>query len=346
MALCKRFCDNPRAGVTRQNRRFCHRHENHARAVERADSQKELKNRAADPQPDSDVAENQASKETLQTGFHSKNHAEKLHKDDSLQQTASLASLPWWRCRREVTHPSALNTRNETAALSLSDPSQGGSRECGIHGGRSLAIRDSSDTSLHNYTTQGHIGGWMGVLRAGNVGFEEEDTYRRGGATLKDAKLLWIKDLRTWMIRYEARRIRFTQMQQGITWDRSRRRDTETPDSAVVKGAICTALRDDTTKMELMGSKKKGNKGYGMCEGIVTHEPTPNRSNIKLETWLSGEGIRCPAAIRKVVFSYKHLFATNVDQAYPRLAQNPTGAKGEQMDRFDFFSFCCSLHGY
>ncbi|KAL8435352.1 hypothetical protein Efla_006982 [Eimeria flavescens] len=105
----------------------------------------------------------------------------------------------------------------------------------------------------------------------------------------------------------------------------------KTPDSAAGKDAICIVLQEDTVNLEFMGkTKKKKIKGYGMCEGILTLGPTPERSDTKLEAWLGGEGLRCPAAIRKVVCSYKHLFWDKLPSGLPpRVVDHATFVPGQ-----------------
>ncbi|KAL8432737.1 hypothetical protein Efla_004406 [Eimeria flavescens] len=168
-----------------------------------------------------------------------------------------------------------------------------------------------------------------------------------------------------------------TQALQGLQDQAQKGTDPadETPDSAAVKDAICIVLQEATIKKDLLGENKNKNKGSGMCEGTLALGPTPNRINTKLETWLGGDGVRCPANIKKVQCSCKHLFCYKLATGLPpprvidhtitflpgqmtrkgavyrvvgeeleAPAQNPPGAKGEQMDRFAFVSFCCPFH--
>ncbi|KAL8424250.1 hypothetical protein Efla_002868 [Eimeria flavescens] len=127
MALYGRFCDYPRAGVTSQNRRLCHPHENRAQAVG-GGIFRELRTRQRMPPENSNIAGTQAPKGILHAGFHSRVHVKKLHEDDSLQQTASHATPPWWRYPQALSRPSAPDKRNETGTLALSELSQVGTR--------------------------------------------------------------------------------------------------------------------------------------------------------------------------------------------------------------------------
>ncbi|KAL8439766.1 hypothetical protein Efla_002668 [Eimeria flavescens] len=54
----------------------------------------------------------------------------------------------------------------------------------------------------------------------------------------------------------------------------------ETSDSAAVKGAVCIALKEETIKMDSMGSSKNKKKGYGMCDSILTLDQPPTAKSL------------------------------------------------------------------
>ncbi|KAL8430595.1 hypothetical protein Efla_000540 [Eimeria flavescens] len=212
------------------NRRFCPQHEDRAQAVRRADSQREVKNRTAYAQGNSEIAGKQG---ILQTGFHSKVHAKKLHEDDGLQQTPS--------------HACAVEAFVDTGA----------SRSFML---RSLALNlNISKMTLSHGLSFRVASGTPPTIGAG----ERKNTLNLEGCSAPDKgpkdldRQIWNKGDETHEDaagNHKEDDIRRMELEEAKALGTDP--VYETPDSAAVKDAIRVVLQENTRKMELMGETR------------------------------------------------------------------------------------------